>query len=465
MSSSSSQLRPGDVVEVRPWPEIRATLDENGMREGLAFMPEMLKHCGRRFVVGKRITGTYESAFGGASHIQDVVLLRDVRCDGSGHDACRKACVLCWKQTWLNRVDKDGSDPARTPTVGTSATAFPYQQADGRYRCQYEEPAVVGACVAQSKTPTEDTTQRIHRLSEDEYAALQQAVDAKIVCVEGQWWRQVRPYFYRPLLPYRVFPADAPNIPLSAWLGGSQHVVPCGQQANSTMSFLMFTDGGDYSLDSLRSKPRRQVRWAGEQFILNPITDREVFKRHAYPVYTEFHARTRYRYLAERSKKQSFEKWADTIFEFQSSLVLGAWHGSELCAVSIAHAIEDTLIYSTVFATDQALRDHVSSFLLHAVRMRASQDGGIAQVYAGMPKTAEAQGIDDFLRRRGCRVVTKPAALWLNPASRLVLGWFFSGQYARIRGEPTALSSMEAEAAEDSTTDSGERVNGRGTGS
>jgi hypothetical protein len=465
MSKSSSQLRPGDVVEVRPWPEIRATLDENGMGEGLAFMPEMLKHCDRRFVVSKRITGTYESALGGASHLQDVVLLHDVRCDGSGHDACRKACVLCWKQTWLKRVDEGGAAPATSPTLDTSAPAFPYQQANGRYRCQYEEPVVVGASVGRSKAPTEVTTHRIRRLAQDEYAALQQAVGAKIFCVEGHWWRQVRPCFYRPLLPYREFTVDTPAIPLSAWLGGSQHVVPCGQQANSTMSFLMFTDGGDYSLDSLRKKPRQQVRWAEKKLVVHDLADRAEFKRQAFPVYKEFYARTQYYYLGERSKRENFDRWADAIYDYKSSLILGAYRGPQLCAVSIAQAVEDTLIYSTIFATDQALRDHVSSFLLHAVRVRASQDGGIAQVYAGMPKTAEARGIDDFLRRRGCRVVTKPAALWLNPASKLVLGWLFSGQYARIRGEPTAPASMDAETAEDSTTDSYEQVNGRGTGS
>ncbi len=43
MGSSSEKLRPGDMVEVRPWPEIRATLDENGLSEGLTFMPEILK--------------------------------------------------------------------------------------------------------------------------------------------------------------------------------------------------------------------------------------------------------------------------------------------------------------------------------------------------------------------------------------------------------------------------------------
>jgi len=231
------------------------------------------------------------------------------------------------------------------------------------------------------------------------------------------------------------------------------------------MSFLIFTDRGDYFLNVLRSKQRRQVRWAEERFTVSELTDRAMFKEQAHPVYTAFHARTQYRFLAERIKKSNFDRWADTVFEYKPSLILGAWRGTDLCAVSIAHAIEDTLIYSTFFGREQALRDHVASLLLHMVRQRASQDGGIAQVYAGMPKTAKARGVDDFLIRRGCRVVTKPTALWLNPASKLLLRWFMSDQYALMRGEQNVLAFVEAETAEDSTADTSELVNGRCTGS
>jgi hypothetical protein len=453
MSSSPEQLRRGDVVEVRPWAEIQATLDENGMREGLAFMPEMLKHCGQRFVVSKRIAGTYESAFGGSPHLRDVVLLRDVRCDGSGHEACRKACILCWKQTWLKRVDRGGAEQAAPLALDASAAVFPYQQADGRYRCQLEETAMVGSSVVQPKVRTEEPVRRLYRMSLQEYAGLQQAVGEKIVCVGGQWWRRVRSYFFRPLLPFQEFPARSRELPSTAWLGGVQHVVPCGQQANSTMSFLMFIDGGDYSVDSLRSKPRRQVRLAEEQFSVSLLTDRALFKEQAFPVYTEFYARTRYRYLAERSKKQNFDRWADAIYDYRTSLILGAYRGSQLCAVSIAHAVEDTLIYSTVFATAEALRDHVSSLLLHTVRLKAREDGSIARVYAGMPKTSEAHGIDEFLMRRGCQMMTKPAYMWLNPASKLLLRWFLSGQYARLRGDRVGSESMASQTTESSSAD------------
>jgi hypothetical protein len=272
------------------------------------------------------------------------------------------------------------------------------------------------------------------RLSLDEYAAFQQALGQKVVRVDGFWWRLVRPCFYRPLVPFHELSTTLSRLPASASLGGAQYVVSCGQQANSTMNFLIFPDARDYSLDKLPSKPRQQVRWAAKRFTVRPLTDRTEFTELAFPVYKVFYARTKYRYLAERLHKPGFSRWADTVFKHGPPLILGAFQGADLGAVSIVHAVEDTLIYSTVFGKDEALRDHVSDLLLHAVRQAASQDGHITQVYAGMPKAAEERGIDEFLIRRGCRVVTKPAFMRLNPISRLLVRWFMSDQYARMQG-------------------------------
>jgi hypothetical protein len=294
---------------------------------------------------------------------------------------------------------------------------------------------------------------RIQRLSLDEYAALQQSVGEKVVRLDGFWWRRVRLCFYRPLVPFREFSTMASRLPASAWLGGVQHVVPFGEPANSTMSFLIFPDAGDYSLDKLRPKPRQQVRSAAERFTVRLLTDRTEFKEKAFPAYKSFHARTKYSYLAARLRKSNFDKWTDAMFDHGASLILGAFRGIELSAISIAHAVEDTLIYSTFFGGDEALRDHVSSLLLHTVRQTASQDGAITQVYAGTPKPVENRGIDEFLIRRGCRVVSKPAFMRLNPTSKMVLRCLMSNQYSRMRGdqlgpEPLTTRAVESSSAE-----------------
>ena len=54
-------LRVGDFVEVRSLKEILATLDSAGTLEGMPFMREMVRYCGKRFRVAKRAHKTCDT--------------------------------------------------------------------------------------------------------------------------------------------------------------------------------------------------------------------------------------------------------------------------------------------------------------------------------------------------------------------------------------------------------------------
>jgi hypothetical protein len=103
----SSGLQPGDVVRVRSAEEIARTLDDDGKLDGLPFMPEMLAYCGRTASVFKRADKTCAGR-GKARHMDDAVHLVGVRCDGSAHDGCQAACLIYWKEAWLERVPANG---------------------------------------------------------------------------------------------------------------------------------------------------------------------------------------------------------------------------------------------------------------------------------------------------------------------------------------------------------------------
>ena len=57
-------LRPGEVVRVRPAAEIFNTLDEHGTLDGLPFMPEMLKYCGRKWPLSSSAPTTCAPGWG-----------------------------------------------------------------------------------------------------------------------------------------------------------------------------------------------------------------------------------------------------------------------------------------------------------------------------------------------------------------------------------------------------------------
>src|SRR6266851_9309611 len=54
-SPARLRLWPGEWVKVRYFAEISATLDGEGRLDGLPFMPEMLRHCGQRHRVFRRV--------------------------------------------------------------------------------------------------------------------------------------------------------------------------------------------------------------------------------------------------------------------------------------------------------------------------------------------------------------------------------------------------------------------------
>lgn len=110
----------GDLVEVRAESEILATLDERGELDGLPFMPEMLRLCGRRFVVDKVASKVCDTInWTGLHRMNDAVHLAGVRCDGAAHGGCQAGCLIYWKTVWLKKAgstqDHSGADAAGQP--------------------------------------------------------------------------------------------------------------------------------------------------------------------------------------------------------------------------------------------------------------------------------------------------------------------------------------------------------------
>ncbi|HEY0615375.1 MAG TPA: hypothetical protein VGC96_12065 [Candidatus Elarobacter sp.] len=89
-------------ARVKPADEILATLDRNGLRDGLMFAPEMTRYAGGRFPVYKRVTHASTTAWRRAS--AETYVLAGVRCLGEslGRDGpCHRGCGLLWHKDWL----------------------------------------------------------------------------------------------------------------------------------------------------------------------------------------------------------------------------------------------------------------------------------------------------------------------------------------------------------------------------
>jgi hypothetical protein len=146
-SAEVLDLSPGEVVRVRSASEIFATLDDRGTLDGLPFMPEMLKYCGRTLPVTQRADKAC-AGDGVVRRMHNTVHLESVRCDGSAHGGCQAACLMFWKEAWLERLE-NGAAPAprrldeddQSYVGGTLLPATKdHTEADApRYRCQATE--------------------------------------------------------------------------------------------------------------------------------------------------------------------------------------------------------------------------------------------------------------------------------------------------------------------------------------
>jgi len=136
-------LLPGDVIRIRPLPEILATLDASGSLNGMPFQPEMMKFCGGEARVFRCLDKIYD--YGRTKHMRRLeacVLLSNLRCDGSAHDGCEASCYLIWNAGWLQHSEASRAEVARPATVDVArvSNAIAAGTRNGQVlRCQFTE--------------------------------------------------------------------------------------------------------------------------------------------------------------------------------------------------------------------------------------------------------------------------------------------------------------------------------------
>jgi hypothetical protein len=101
-------LKPGELVRVRPEPEILATLDKCDQHRGLAWMPTMRGCCGKEFRVYKRVGKIVLESTGEIRKLKNTVMLESAICDGIY--GCDRSCFFFWKEAWLERMAQCASD-------------------------------------------------------------------------------------------------------------------------------------------------------------------------------------------------------------------------------------------------------------------------------------------------------------------------------------------------------------------
>jgi hypothetical protein len=100
-------LEPGELVRVRSYREILATLDPNNRNRGLFFDAEEVPYCGKTVRVSAKVDRIINEKTGKMIMLKDHnVILEGVTCQGhysNNRMHCPRAICPIWRETWLER--------------------------------------------------------------------------------------------------------------------------------------------------------------------------------------------------------------------------------------------------------------------------------------------------------------------------------------------------------------------------
>jgi hypothetical protein len=122
-------LQPGDLVRVKSYEEILATLDVRLSNRGLSFDAELVPFCGKIFRVSTCVERFVDERTGQLRRMKTpAVILEGVSCKAlySGRRMfCPRSIHLWWREIWLERASIDACPLAPLPSIqgGVCTTA------------------------------------------------------------------------------------------------------------------------------------------------------------------------------------------------------------------------------------------------------------------------------------------------------------------------------------------------------
>ena len=106
-NKGKAQFKRGERVRILSYEKIKATLDERNCFKGLIFMESMAKFCGRDHEVLSEVKWLYDEYSLKMRRCKDIVVLKDLICDGKGilgGRDCDRSCLYFWNKIWLEKA-------------------------------------------------------------------------------------------------------------------------------------------------------------------------------------------------------------------------------------------------------------------------------------------------------------------------------------------------------------------------
>jgi hypothetical protein len=269
-------------------------------------------------------------------------------------------------------------------------------------------------------------------INDEQYAELDIAIGEKVTRVNDTWWRQVRPYFYRPIIPFEEFD---PYIIKSGFSKSAiyQHAVHNGQSSNSYLNYIFYPNE-DYSFKKLSKNNQRKIK----QAVVNGLSIREIDDsqdniKKAYFIYKEFYERTKYSYGRKRLDFEIFSKWFRTVKRKTNATILGVFLREKIMvAFEISCMVGSTVILKEAYNSEIALKMRSSDFILDFYRRVAAKRPDIKILFDG--NVCKKESINNFKIERGAKIMTLKAYLHIHPLILYGIKILNKNIYIRLMG-------------------------------
>jgi hypothetical protein len=108
-------VQPGDLVRIKPYEQILATIDEDGNNRGMFFDAEMAPFCGGTYRVLGRINKIIDESSGQMRHMKNECIVLDgvvcKACYAKHRRLCPRSIYPYWREIWLERVENGHPGP------------------------------------------------------------------------------------------------------------------------------------------------------------------------------------------------------------------------------------------------------------------------------------------------------------------------------------------------------------------
>jgi len=126
---SKLDVQPGELVRIKPYKEILATVDHNFRNRGMRFDAELVPFCGGTYKVRSRVSKIVDEKTGKIFKFKnEAVILDDVYCQSRYSDRrlfCPRAIYSYWREGWLERPNGTTAHASPAPVKGTAVVPAP----------------------------------------------------------------------------------------------------------------------------------------------------------------------------------------------------------------------------------------------------------------------------------------------------------------------------------------------------